>query len=37
MGRTLQTLSGDEHRRSRALVAPPFAANKVRAYVVQSN
>ena len=33
MGRTLQTLSGDVHRRSRALAAPPFAANKVRAYV----
>jgi cytochrome P450 len=33
MGRTLQTMTGDEHRVNRASVAPPFLPAKVRSYV----
>jgi cytochrome P450 len=32
-GKTIQTMSGEEHRVSRALVTPPFLPAKVRSYV----
>jgi cytochrome P450 len=32
-GRTIQTMAGEEHRVSRAMVVPPFLPNKVRSYV----
>jgi cytochrome P450 len=33
MGKTLQTLTGEEHRVSRILVNPPFSPGRVRAYI----